>query len=49
MLPETSEQREKWRKQLENDARAKAKAQEEYNRRMRTKEPIPYVGSQVLF
>jgi hypothetical protein len=50
MLPETAEQREKWRKQaLENDARAKARAQEEYDRRMHAKEPILYVGSQVLF
>jgi hypothetical protein len=50
MLPETAEQREKWRKQaLENDARAKARAQEDYDRRMHAKEPILYVGSQVLF
>ena len=50
MLPETPEQREKWRKQaISNDARAKAKAQEEYNRRMNAKVPSVYVGSQVLF
>jgi hypothetical protein len=34
---------------ISNDARAKAKAQEEYNRRMNAKDPIVYVGSQVLF
>ena len=49
MLPETSEQREKWRKiALENDARAKKRMEIEYNRRMRAKEPTISVGSQVL-
>jgi transposase InsO family protein len=49
MLPETPEQREKWRKlALENDARAKKRMETEYNRRMRAKEPTISVGSQVL-
>ena len=49
MLPETPEQREKWRKMaMENDARAKKRMELEYNRRMRTKEPTINVGDQVL-
>ena len=46
ILPETPEQREKWRKMaMENDARAKKRME---LRRTRTKEPTISVGDQVL-
>ena len=49
MMPETPEQREVWRKTaLANDARAKKRMEEEYNVRMRVREPMITLGSKVL-
>ena len=49
MVPETPEQREKFRQEaLANDARAKKSMEQEYNRRMRVKEPTIAAGDNVL-
>ena len=49
MLPETPEQREKWRQiALRNDAKAKSRMEAEYNQRMRAREANIAVGSRVL-
>ena len=49
MLPETPEQREKWRQiALRNDAKAKSRMEAEYNQRMRAREATIAVGSRVL-
>ena len=48
-LPETPAQREMWRQTaLANDARAKQRMEEEYNVRMKVREPLITVGSEVL-
>ena len=49
VVPETPEQREKFRQEaLANDARAKKRMEQEYNHRMRTREPTIAVGDSVL-
>ena len=49
VVPETPEQREKFRQEaLANDARAKKSMEQEYNRRMRVKEPTIATGDSVL-
>jgi hypothetical protein len=49
MVPETPEQREKFRQEaLANDARAKKRMEQEYNHRMRAREPTIAVGDSVL-
>jgi hypothetical protein len=49
VVPETPEQREKFRQEaLANDARAKKSMEQEYNRRMRVREPTIATGDSVL-